>query len=126
MAGGVEGAAETVSDLDPPVPHAFTAETVTTHVENDAGQSMDIALRLFGPTILPHVVLHAYDVASATGVTEYDTPVWPHCPLAGPLIATGTLGSPLPIPFERTALEVGQLLFATTETVDPAGIVPGN
>ena len=30
------------------------------------------------------------------------------------------------IPFERTALEVGQLLLATTETVDPEGILPGN
>jgi len=30
------------------------------------------------------------------------------------------------IPFERTGLEVGQLLLATTETVDPAGILTGN
>ena len=126
MAGGVEGTEETVSDLAPPVPHAFTADTLTTHVENDAGQSMDTALRLFGPLMLPHEVVHVYDVASASGVIEYVTPVCPHCPLAGPLIATGTFGSPLPIPFERTTLEVGQLLFATTDTDDPPGIVPGN
>jgi len=57
---------------------------------------------------------------------EYDTPVCPHCPDAGPLMDAGTFGIPLPIPFERTALEVGQLLLATTDTVDPPGILPGN
>ena len=41
-------------------------------------------------------------------------------------MATGTFGMPLPIPFERIPLEVGQLLFATTDTVDPPGMVPGN
>ena len=59
MTGGVEGAAVTVSDLAPPVPHAFTAATETTHDVNEFGQSMDIALRLFGPTIVPHEVFHA-------------------------------------------------------------------
>ena len=68
--GGIEGAAVTVSVLAPPVPHAFTAATETTHEVNDAGQSMEIALKVFGPLMLPHVVLHEYDVASATGVIE--------------------------------------------------------
>ena len=59
MAGGVEGTDETTSVLVPPVPHEFTAATVTEQVEKDAGQSTEIALRLFGPTMLPHVVFHA-------------------------------------------------------------------
>ena len=33
---------------------------------------------------------------------------------------------PLAIPFERTGPEVGQLLLATTDTVDPPEMVPGN
>ena len=41
-------------------------------------------------------------------------------------MATGTPGSPVAIPFERVALEVGQLLLATTDTVEPAGMVAGN
>jgi len=56
----------------------------------------------------------------------YETPDWPHCPIAGPLIADGTLGTPEAIPFERTALEKGQLLFAVTDTVEPPGITEGN
>ena len=35
-------------------------------------------------------------------------------------------GIPEAIPFDRTGLENGQLLFAVTDTVDPGGIVAGN
>ena len=59
MAGGVAGTAETASVLAPPVPHAFTADTETVQVVNAAGQSTEIALRLFGPTMVPQEVLHA-------------------------------------------------------------------
>jgi len=59
MAGGVDGTEETTSVLAPPVPHAFTADTESVQVVNAAGQSTDIALRLFGPTIVPQDVLHA-------------------------------------------------------------------
>ena len=35
-------------------------------------------------------------------------------------------GIPVAIPFERIPLDVGQLLFAITETDEPPGIVAGN
>ena len=41
------------------------------------------------------------------------------------MITVGTFGMPLAIPLERTGLEVGQLLFATTDTVDPPGMLAG-
>jgi len=41
-------------------------------------------------------------------------------------MATGTFGMPVAIPFERTELDVGQEELATTETVDPPGILAGN
>ena len=58
MAGGVAGTDETTRVLAPPVPHAFTAATVSVQVEKAAGQSTEIALRLLGPTMLPHEVVH--------------------------------------------------------------------
>ena len=59
MAGGVAGTEETTRVLAPPVPHAFIADTESVQVENAAGQSTEMALRLFGPTMVPHDVLHA-------------------------------------------------------------------
>ena len=56
---------------------------------------------------------------------EYETPDCPHCPAEGPLITTGTFGTPVAIPFDRAGPEVGQLVFAKTETVDPPGITAG-
>ena len=41
-------------------------------------------------------------------------------------MTTGMFGIPVAIPFERTELEVGQMLLATTDTDDPPGIVAGN
>jgi hypothetical protein len=41
-------------------------------------------------------------------------------------MAAGVFGSPLAIPFERVALGNGQLLLATTDTNEPAGITAGN
>ena len=38
----------------------------------------------------------------------------------------GTFGIPVAIPFDRTGPEVGQPVFAKTETVAPAGITAGN
>ncbi len=38
----------------------------------------------------------------------------------------GTPGVPLAIPLERAGLENGQLLLATTDTVDPPGMLAGN
>ena len=61
-----------------------------------------------------------------TGAMEYDTPVWPHCPEAGPEMLPGVFGNPLPMPLARTAPVVGQLLLAETETVEPPGIEAGN
>ena len=58
MAGGVAGTEETTSVLVPPVPHAFTAATESVQVVNAAGQSTEIALRLFGPTMVPQDALH--------------------------------------------------------------------
>ena len=42
------------------------------------------------------------------------------------MIEAGIFGTPVAIPFERTALDEGQLLLATTDTVDPPGIEAGN
>ena len=38
----------------------------------------------------------------------------------------GTFGIPVAIPFDRTGPDVGQLVFANTDTVAPAGITAGN
>ena len=67
MTAGTEGAAVTVRFLTPPVPHAFVADTESTQLVKLAGQSTVTALKVFGPTMLPHVVLHVYEVAFATG-----------------------------------------------------------
>ena len=60
------------------------------------------------------------------GVMEYETPVAPHCPDAGPVMATGTFGTPVATPFDRDGLLLAQLPAAITLTVDPAGITGPN
>ena len=56
---------------------------------------------------------------------EYETPLCPHCPFAGPEIAPGMLGMPLAMPLQRWALAFPQALTAVTHTCEPAGIEAG-
>ena len=58
MAGGIAGAAVTLSVRAVPVPQALVTDTLIWHVEKLEGQSMDTALKLFGPEKLPQAVVH--------------------------------------------------------------------
>ena len=108
------------------VPQLFTATTDSVQVTNPEGKLMLTALRLFGPlTDAPPVAVHRYDVACATGITEYDTPLCAHCPLTGPEMLPGIFGMPFAMLLQRCALALPQLLTAVTHTVDPAGITAG-
>ena len=56
IVAGVEGAPVTTSVRAGPAPHELVAETDNVQLVKFAGQSTDTALKLVGPTSVPHVV----------------------------------------------------------------------
>ena len=126
MLTGVLGTALTTNVRAGLLPQLFMATTVRVHVVKFDGKLMLTALKLFGPlTLAPLLTVHRYAVACATGVIEYVTSLAPHCPIIGPEIAPGVLGTPLAMPLHRCGLELPHALTAVTQTCEPEGMDAG-